>query len=430
MSRCVLAPLPVRGKPPTSAPARHRGRSVPALRQSPAPLPASGSGGADRSLRLSHLRAGARGPDCGSGRRPDRRIRTPGQPQSALLTPRLPSLEALAAFTAQINLKAAKVPTRSHSDGCPLEARPPPPRITVWRLLATCRWAAREGKMSSELIDIVKVDVALARTEIGTTRERAHAEPRDRRDRLHGEFDISRMSAVPRAARRLVSLPWRQPCQSCQSCHGAVAGGWCRCYVRLRCANCRSRSGMNHSGGDSVSSTALSLAPRVTTRRASIHCASWPCLNGRVDEPASVGSRPICECPGVQSMTQSGNWNPKESCRHRASGTQTMSPFNSTETEYVNPGAEDEHDGNTHRHSHGQARDRGGQDTYFGKASGIFALHYRHRHWYCRCGHCCYQVSRLTAGISRTAARCRWSNGCDMVQPTLVGYWVASPQPA
>ena len=33
----------------------------------------------------------ARGPDCGGGRRTDRRIRRPGQPQSALLTPPLPS---------------------------------------------------------------------------------------------------------------------------------------------------------------------------------------------------------------------------------------------------------------------------------------------------------------------------------------------------
>ena len=140
---------------------------------------------------------------------------------------------------------------------------------------------------------------------------------------------------------RFCTLPWRHSCESCESCHGAVvavAGGSCRCYVRLRCANCRSRSGMNHSGGDSVLSTALSSAPRVTTRRASIHCASWPCSSGRVDERASAGSRPICECPGVQSTTQSGNWNPKESCRRRASGTQTMSPFSSTETEYVDSG--------------------------------------------------------------------------------------------
>ena len=43
--------------------------------------------------------------------------------------------------------------------------------------------------------------------------------------------------------------------------------------------------------GDSVLSTALSSAPRVTTRRASIHCASWPCSSGRVDERAILRAR-------------------------------------------------------------------------------------------------------------------------------------------
>ena len=64
--------------------------------------------GADRSRQHSHLPAGARGPDCGSGRRTDRRIRGPGEPQSALLPPPLPSLEATAALTAQINPKPAQ----------------------------------------------------------------------------------------------------------------------------------------------------------------------------------------------------------------------------------------------------------------------------------------------------------------------------------
>ena len=46
-------------------------------------------------------------------------------------------------------------------------------------------------------------------------------------------------------------------------------------------------------------------------------------------ERASACSRPACACPCVRSMTQSGNWNPKESYRRPRYLKPTMPPYGS-----------------------------------------------------------------------------------------------------
>ena len=66
--------------------------------------------------------------------------------------------------------------------------------------------------MSSELIGILSVGVALAHTESGAARERARAERRELRDGLRGEVGREHKSVAPRSV--------TQP--SCQSCRRAV----------------------------------------------------------------------------------------------------------------------------------------------------------------------------------------------------------------